>query len=185
MSGILLLHAHSDDIPLWMSFSALKWGGDMLGVTMFDSFVQPSRGFSGCDWLTRRKEDEAAFEILGVTPRFAGFRDDMPDWDGVKGWLVDLRRNNRFDQIYIPAIETGGHEHHNELGRIAGAIWPEATRCLSYTKAGKSRSDKQVPCNGEMIYRKMQALCCYKSQITIDGLGCAPHFLRDQYEYYQ
>jgi len=182
---ILLLHAHNDDIPLWMSFSALKWGGDIFGVTMLDSYVQPSRGFSGCDQRTRRDEDIEAFKVLGITPVFAGFRDDAPDWSDIAVWLSNFRKLHRFDQIYIPAIEEGGHVHHNRLGQIAGTLWPEATRCLSYTKAGKSRSDKQVPCNGEMIYRKMQALCFYKSQITIDGLGCAPHFIRDQYEYHQ
>ena len=68
------------------------------------------------------------------------------------------------------------------MGELGGLVYTNARihRYLTYQrkpKSGKSVDGTEVKPNGIMLYRKMQALLCYRSQIIIDALGCWPHFM--------
>lgn len=88
--------------------------------------------------------------------------------------------------IYAPAIEETGHAHHNLVGTVVNYLFRgrvPITHYLTYTPAGKSTSRERVPVGPGMAAKKLQALACYTSQLDLDST--APHFLREQYEYYQ
>lgn len=178
----LFLSPHNDDAVLFGAFTILR--EKPLVVTVFDSYLQPTRGNKGCDYVTRRKEDEAAFRILGCDFRFMGMRDDRPDWDGVARHLqVADMLNGGVCTVYAPTIEGGGHEHHNRIGEIADQVFGDrVVHYMTYTKAGKS-TGVLVPYEPEWVLLKLKAMACYESQIKLPS--CMPHFTRGLEEYYQ
>ena len=86
------------------------------------------------------------------------------------------------EEVYAPAVEEGGHEQHNMIGRIVADIWrAEATHYLTYTNGrDRSISDRPVPVEPGWISAKFRALAHYESQIKM----WPHHFLAEQREYY-
>lgn len=173
----IFVSPHNDDETLFGTFTILR--EKPLVVVVFDSYVQTNRGLAGT-WQERRAETEAAMEILGVGVQFLGFRDD----DGTVTPDAIGKRLDYFHgtQEFLPAFERDGHYHHNTVALAR----TQATRYLTYTTAGKSVSNCRVPIEDpNWIELKLKALSCYKSQFNLDPrMGCWPHFLRDQTEYY-
>lgn len=180
----LFVSPHNDDAGLFGSFTIQA--RSPLVVTLLDSFVQVNRGHWMCDAKTRRKEDEAAMKVLGCRIEFAKIRDDLQE-PAMREQITQFLSRFNPDEVWIPAVEDGGHEHHNLIGGISEAIFRGTTvhKYLTYTPRGKSTNGSIVPANGTMVLKKLQALACYKTQIEVDALGCWPHFLRDQNEYIQ
>ena len=174
----IFVSPHNDDETLWGAFTLLR--ESPLVVVVFDGHIQASRGIQ-VTWKERREETEAACQILGVSVGFLGFRDDdravIPE--------TILGRMGQFDEAYIPALEVGGHAQHN---LVAAAFEGKANvkRYLTYTVAGKSRSENEVPIlRSEWIDVKHRAMACYRSQMNLDPrMGCHHHFLNDIREYY-
>jgi LmbE family N-acetylglucosaminyl deacetylase len=171
----LLISPHNDDGPLFAAFTLIREKPLML--TVLDSYIQPARGHVGCDAETRRAEDFAACAILNAAVTFLGFRDDRPDWRGVE---AAFRTMEVPEMVWAPAIEDGGHEHHNRIGELAAKVFPRVTFYATYTKAGKS-TGTPVPYEPAWIGKKLRALSCYESQIALKC--CSPHFIREQSEY--
>ena len=174
----LLLSPHNDDETLFASFTILREAPAV--IVVYDSFIQTARGYPGCDWKTRRHETEAALSILGVSKiGFLGLRDDRAtDTAALKAALSVA---GEFETVYAPAVEQGGHEQHNTVGRIAAEVFPNVVSYMTYTNRGKS-TGIPVPFDPEWTLLKLKALACYESQIRLKDN--VEHFMRDQREYY-
>jgi hypothetical protein len=171
----LFISAHNDDAPLWGSFTLQR--ETPMVLTVFDSHIQPARGHAQCDAATRRKEDLEAM--------FSGVPDNEPH-ASIRERIHAALRPWTPTEVWLPAVEDGGHEHHNLVGEIGLEVLKGAKihRYLSYTRTrGKSTNGREVTPTGAMVLKKLQALACYRTQIEIDALGCWPHFIRDQNEY--
>lgn len=178
----LFISPHTDDEALFGSFTLLR--EKPIIAIVFDGYVQEKRG-ARVNADQRRAETLAAMQIFGLSHhvRFLEFRDDDPT---VTAAAIRRRiESMNASEIYAPAIEPGGHHQHNLVGQACEGL-PVAHRYLTYTPAGKSISAQEVPiCDGSWIGLKLRALACYESQHALDPrLGCWPHFLRDQREYY-
>lgn len=183
----LLVSPHNDDAVLFASFTCMR--ERPVVVTVFDSFVQAERGHPDCGRQQRRAEDLAAMKILGCILNFGSVPDNDPS-DGIRGRIqASMSHWSGVTEVWLPAVEEEGHPQHNLVGEIGEEVFSglfgqaKVHRYLTYTSKGKSLSDLRVPCTGPMVFKKLQALSCYRSQIEIDALGCWPHFLRDQTEY--
>lgn len=175
----LFVAPHNDDEVLFGCFTILREKPTVLIV--FDGHVQARRGAS-VTATQRRAESVMAMNILGVPAvRFLGLRDDDPTVT-----VEQVRRRIEgmgAEEIYAPAFEPNGHHQHNLVASACNDL-PVAKRYLTYTPAGKSTSAHEVPIlDGAWIALKLRALACYASQLD-PRLGCRPHFLRDQREYY-
>jgi LmbE family N-acetylglucosaminyl deacetylase len=173
----LFVSPHNDDAALFASFTLQR--ERPLVLTVFDSHVQVSRGHYACDAATRRKEDAAAMEILGCGIAFSGVSDEEPELtikERVRGALSHWTPS----EVWIPAVEDGGHLQHNLVGEIGSDVFAGSKihRYLTYTRThGKSTNGREVKPTGAMMMKKLQALACYRTQIEIDALGCWPHFM--------
>jgi LmbE family N-acetylglucosaminyl deacetylase len=179
----LFLSPHDDDQVLFGSFTLMRERPQV--VICLDSYIQAARGNTGCDLYARARESEWAQAALGVmeppTQRL-GLRDDSP--------IDVLREQLRYklapmvgqvDMVFAPAVEDGGHVHHNMIGELAAKLFPNVTHYMTYTTAGKS-AGVPVPYEPEWLALKLKALACYQSQITL--ASTAEHFIREQREYY-
>jgi LmbE family N-acetylglucosaminyl deacetylase len=179
----LFVSPHNDDAALFGAFTLQREIPRVL--TVFDSYVQVSRGHARCTKEARQREDWLAATTLGCRIDFAGVPDNLSlgvltrTAEALWPWKLAT-------EVWLPAVEPDGHDQHNLVGEIGLDVFSKAKihRYLTYTRAnGKSTNGVPVPCTGAMVLKKLQALACYKTQIEIDELGCWPHFLRDQTEY--
>ena len=93
-----------------------------------------------------------------------GFPDHAPDWGLVKEALQTLGDPTR---VWAPFPEPGGHQHHNVIGSLAGALWPQTIYYSTYTHArGKTTTGTRVQPRGGWVERKREAMACYVSQAT-------------------
>lgn len=181
----LFVSPHNDDAVLFGSFTLQRERPEVL--TVFDSYAQVQRGHAACHAEARRIEDVNAMSLLECTNAWGLVRDDLPIEQArpaVHRVLTDWRKY--VHEVWLPAVEEGGHEQHNLVGEIGLEVFAGARihRYLTYTRThGKSIAGVEVSCNGEMVLMKLRALACYASQISIDALGCVSHFLGDQREY--
>jgi len=175
---------HNDDAVLFGAFTLMR--DRPVVMTVLDSYVQRKRGFADCSAQQRRAEDLLA--ITGVLNRslfFGGVPDDLPLEDMADQVRQVFREVGPVQEVWLPLWEDGGHDHHNLMATVGRQEFPvpQIHWYLTYTKAGKSTGGVAMPCSGQMVRKKLEALACYKSQLDIDALGCYPHFLRDQQEY--
>lgn len=176
---------HTDDECLFGAFTLLR--EKPLVVIVYDGHVQAARGL-GVRWDERRAETRRAMDVLGVASvMFLGLSDADPTVDvwRVRRAINGILDNHRgVSEIYAPAIEERGHVQHNLVG--AAVEGPNVVRYLTYTDQGKSTNGKEVSIlSPDWIEKKLRALACYKSQFSLDKrMGCWPHFLREQTEYY-
>jgi LmbE family N-acetylglucosaminyl deacetylase len=173
----LLVSPHQDDAVLFAAYTLQR--EKPLVLTVYDSFIQVERGHKECTAIARRCEDLEAMNVLGCQVQFGGVPDTM-------GAEAAQRINTLLDEfepeeVWLPAVEIGGHEHHNLVGLIGGRMFSMRARIhryLTYTRTGgKSTGGTEVQPTGAMVRRKLLALACYKTQLEIDALGCWPHFM--------
>lgn len=180
----VFISPHDDDHALFGAFTCLR--ETPILVVVYDGYRQASRGLA-VTAEDRMAETMRAAEILGCGgPLRLGFRDDDPTVtsDRIRARAGEVLNGLRPHEIYAPAIEEGGHAQHNT---VAEAFHDRAWKqYLTYTTAGKSESPFMVPIlEASWIEKKLLALACYKSQFNLDPrMGCWPHFLRNQEEYY-
>lgn len=180
----LFLSPHNDDAILFGCFTLLREQPTVL--TVFDSLIQYARGFPACGLLNRRNEDEAAIKLTGCKVRF-GAVSDMIDGDRIAGFVrLALAREPDPERVWAPAVEDGGHEQHNIVGKIAAELWPgRVTHYMTYRRGhGRSLGREVLPEKPEHVGIKLRALACYGSQMD-PRLGCVPWFLDGQREYVQ
>jgi LmbE family N-acetylglucosaminyl deacetylase len=168
----LFLSPHNDDAVLFGSFTLLR--EEPTVAVVFESRKQ------GPNAETRRQEDRAALEVLGVTPLFLNLPDDQPvEWDRL---ILALQAFSAAIEVYAPLPEELGHPQHNAVGRAAREVFGDRVRYyMTYTREGKSKG-VLVDYLPEWAFKKLKALACYESQILRDDN--VEHFMRDQHEYY-
>lgn len=180
----IFVSPHDDDHALFGAFTCLR--EHPILVVVFDGHLQGQRGLP-VTWQERASETAIAADILECSRVVRlGFSDAgrMPS----PAMIMEAIRMHisGLDHLYIPAIEDDGHEQHNRVGGLCEFSTPH-TRYATYTRnGGKTVTASPVPIlKGEWIASKLQALSVYKSQMNMDPrMGCAPHFLRSQEEYY-
>ena len=179
----LFLSPHNDDETLFGAFTIMRERPQVCVV--FDSFVQPLRGVSGCQCDIRRAETFAALRELVGTPgaSFIGLSDAEDCHPSALAKIV-LSRFPGASHVWAPAFHPDGHAQHNAVALAADSAFPgKVTHYLTYTRnGGKQRGGTEIPPSD--IARKLRALACYGSQLEMDPrLGCWPHFMRDLSEY--
>jgi hypothetical protein len=176
----LFISPHNDDETLFGAFTILREHPAVLIVT--DSQRQEARGISA---IERKRETLQA--LMWLQPTEVHFL-HIPDAElsaETFSPAMDrfLREHGPFEHFYVPAFEEGGNVDHNLIASsLTFANKSMVTEYLTYTTAGKSRSQNMVPFEKDWPLLKMQALACYRSQILEPSTR--DHFLREQYEYY-
>ena len=179
----LLISPHCDDESLFASFTIMAEKPQVLVV--YDSYVQPTRGYTYATAGVRRSETIAALKEMGLEkpPIFLGLRDD--ETDPVK--LAEALGPHvvSAEKLWAPAPEEeGGNRHHELVGRfVQNKLGRRNVEYyLTYSSKGKSTSSRAFYPTPDMVIRKHRALARYVSQIEVPD--CRPHFLRSQEEYY-
>lgn len=196
ISSSIFVSPHDDDHALFGAFTCLREAPIL--VVVFDSFTQAKRGLPATHEI-RMLETRKAATILGCNVIIRlGFRDDDDSITPHQirsrlGELLGGIGTRRIRRIFSPAFEIGGHKHHNLVATTFGMPIPDLpqrdpmiTYYATYTTSGKTESGYAVPIlDGTWIQKKLQSLACYPSQMNLDPrMGCWPHFLRAQEEYY-
>lgn len=163
----LLLSPHNDDETLFAAFTILRHRPTV--VTCFQSFVQEQRG--GPTWQTREAETVRAVSCLGADrPIQLLVRDDKPDETMLRSLLTHIRDADRWDIVFAPAVEEGGHDQHNLVGELAVEIFGgfRVMLYLTYVRgSGKTRSDCEAPYEPGWPSAKLRAMAEYESQIEL------------------
>lgn len=179
---MLFLAPHNDDETLFGSFTLIRHKPHVIVCT---KSKKQSLTIPSITYEMREQETARAMEVLGCTWHNWPTWDVQPQYDAeaMGCWLEAW---SHVERVFAPAIESGGHPHHNLIGRVADqAFGDRVTHYMTYTAAGKSTSHREVEFEPAWIALKLQALGCYPSQIAHRELGCWPHFLRDQREFYE
>lgn len=179
----IFLAPHHDDSVLWGSFTLLR--EKPLVLVVLDSYVQPQRGYKdGANEIREQEEISAVKGVYGCPVEFMHYRDDTPDWGAIEQRFYSIQNVVDIEHVWAPAVEEGGHAHHNAIGKLAAKCFPnQVTHYTTYTKSGKSVGRVKVSCEPEWIILKHRAMTCYRSQIYLEN--CREHFMRDLHEWYQ
>jgi len=170
----LLLAPHADDESLFAFYTMMREDADVL--LMLDSGEK------------RREEFAAAMEVSGrMGDRWIwnSVPEDNPDWLAV-GELTLLLAVD-YDLLIAPAWEEGGHEHHNEVARLADRlntlIHIPSIRYLTYKRGHGRTVGVEVVADPAERDLKLAALQCYQSQW--ENPATAPWFPGGEYGTYQ
>jgi LmbE family N-acetylglucosaminyl deacetylase len=181
----LFLAPHNDDETLFGAYTILRHQPWV--VIVLRSFVEATWR-NGPNYHTREKETRLALQTLGNNGGAYEqwpYRDSNPPWLDIMDDLGTMSEDLDIEHVWAPAIEHGGHEHHNLLGQIARDVFPadRVTYYLTYThRGGKSTDGILVPREKGWKDLKKKALSRYESQIALPET--AMHFSRDLEEYY-
>lgn len=189
MSAILL-SPHNDDL-LFSAYLGLRYEAQI--ITVFDSYAQPSRSWLRdsdrirCMAPQRRHEDIQAAQALGLPIRFMGIPDTGHEDGGVERQMLDYWNSIGYPRpnvLIAPLWEEGGHEQHNLVAKFADQLpVPKVVLYTTYKRElGRTREGMEVTPEPSWVLKKLRALACYESQITIGELGCWPWFM-DLHEY--
>jgi hypothetical protein len=165
----ILIQPHDDDAFLFACFTLIR--ERPLLVTVFDSYLQPSRGIQGCSARERRRETNQACMVLGDLPSLRlGFRDDAkPTTEQIALRLGECVGDLGGAAIWAPAQEPFGHPQHDLCAPLGNRHY------MTYTERGKSvgREVEFVP---RWLQIKLIALSCFESQFQ-SATGCVDHFI--------
>jgi len=173
----LLLEPHHDDAVLFASWTVLRHRPHI--VTCFASYVQEARG--GPHDATRDRETEAALRHLNAPSwQKLPVRDDHPDSEMLEALLREIDADQEWTVVFAPAVELGGHDHHNLVGHLAEEVFgrERLQPYLTYVRGqGRSRSANEVPFEPHWPALKFRAMSAYSSQINLPD--CRPWFAAD------
>ena len=133
----------------------------------------------------RVHETQGAMMILGCEWEQLDFSEAEPDWQGVERCLASYADDLDIGRVFAPAVEDGGHAHHNMVGGIARLVFGEdVTSYTTYTRSGgRSKGDLEVFPTEGCLAAKLAALACYTSQI--EEPSTRPWFLGPFREWYE
>lgn len=161
----LLLAPHHDDEVLWCSWSILRYQPHV--IICLRSDLQEKRGM-GITNAQRVTETSRALWWLGdPSSEFWQFSDANPDWEGFKAKLYEFAATHEdLERVFAPAVEEGGHDQHNEVGRIAVEVFGGVEPYLTYVRGSGRSIGTEVPFEPGWPAKKLRALSCYESQIA-------------------
>lgn len=176
----LFLSPHNDDECLFGTWSLLAEHPHV--VVCLRSFKQAGLGISA---QAREAETRAAMRVLGCEWEQGTQPDTMPDMEALEAMMRATDRERNPERVYAPAIEDGGHEQHNLIGRLAAEVFRERVQpYLTYRRGHmRTRSENEVRFQPEWPVLKLQALSCYRSQIMLNATR--PWFLDDTLREYR
>lgn len=176
----LAFEPHHDDVALFAAFEAQRLQAHV--VTVLESHVQAARGLPITQQM-RAAENDCAMRELGLEWTQWTYRDDGPAWDQVLVAMRLIDERLQPEWVLAPAVEEGGHDHHNEAGKLAREVFgTRVVAYLTYTRhSGRSRAGTPVVPTREQIGRKHRALACFRSQIAEPST--ASWFVGDLAEY--
>jgi LmbE family N-acetylglucosaminyl deacetylase len=162
----LFLSPHNDDETLFGAYTLIREQPHV--IVVLRSFVEASWE-NGPPYHVRETETRKALGVLGLPAAYEQwpYRDSNPDWDEIADQLGAYSEDCDIEHVWAPAVELGGHEHHNMLGEIARDVFPaeSVTYYLTYIHGkGKSCDGIVVPTSHEWEMKKVKALQQYKSQ---------------------
>lgn len=178
----LLLAPHNDDETLFAAYTVLKHACDVIVVL---------RGVKdgGTDQANLRAGESAyACSYLAAGSfRQWHYSDRAPDWPAIKSAIHDTVAAG-YDLVFAPAVELGGHEHHNAIGNLADEVCRELevelTAYMTYVRGrGRSSGSHRVVPGPGYRSRKLAAMSCYLSQI--DNPDMLPWFTEWEKEWYE
>ena len=155
----VLFEPHHDDAVLFACYTLLRVQPHV--VTVLSRTSDPSR----------RWETESAMECLGLgLPSQWDFPEKTADWDKVGYKMQDLDGSRlEIQHVWAPLVEDGGHEDHNEVGRLASEIFAgRVSFYATYRRGfGRTRTDTEVIPEPDWSAIKFRAMSCYSSQINL------------------
>lgn len=158
----VLLSPHNDDETLFAAYACLAHRPFV--VICLRSELQERRG--GPSAATREAETDSAMAILGCPWTQWKFSDaERVPRNTLEIWMRHLQATH--DVVIAPAVEEGGHEHHNLVGELAREVWGSEVIAYTTYRRGHGRTEvgnRTVP-DPDWIVRKHAALACYRSQI--------------------
>lgn len=149
----LLFAPHGDDESLFAAYTVLRFRPRV--VVVLDCGP------------TRMVETERALDMLGVTEwEQWPFHDRAPDWAAVENAMRLTDERLEPTRVFAPAVELGGHDHHNHVGHLAeGVFGDRVTSYLTYVRGeGRSTSTAESAYENGWPALKAAALECYRSQ---------------------
>ncbi len=175
-----MLLTTDDDETLFAFYQLLRL--KPVVIVVLRSHVEHRQG--GPTFEVREAETDCAMNVAGVEWEQWRYPDDDPDWRTVDREM----RTAAFDAdlVIAPAMEDGGHEHHNAIAAIARLMCAQTriplSQYLTYQR-GHGRSDHGIPVEPTLAEweLKQQALACYASQAAFGPT--APWFGEDQREF--
>lgn len=182
----LVISPHNDDEGLFVGYTIARV--NPLVLVVYDSYVQPARGFPKAGLIERQTESQIAVLHLArglAKVRFCGLRDDT-EYSSLQIFESICKKvPEEVDEIWAPAYEEGGHAQHNLVAMAADNFGCLVHRYTTYTRhLGRTRTPNVVqPANGDHVIRKLLALSAYRSQIEIEELGCRSWFTSGLDEY--
>lgn len=161
----VLLSPHNDDETLFAAYSCLMHQPRVV-VCLYPD-LQERRG--GPPASVRIAETEAAMAILGcLWTQWAFSEAETVPYNTLEIWMRELRES--YDTVIAPAIENGGHAHHNLIGSLALEVWG-GSNIYPYTTYrrgfGRTVGERPIEPLPEWIAKKHEALACYRSQIAL------------------
>lgn len=160
----LLLAPHNDDCELFACYTAIRYRPHVIICLRSERMAASSYPLPHIDHETREAETAEAMSLLGLEWTQWTFGDGDPDWDAVD---AAMRRLEYIDgRVFAPAVEDGGHPHHNRIGDLARRVFGDRLTAYTTYTNGTVRS-KGAPVAFEPGWPdlKRQAIDCYRSQI--------------------
>lgn len=184
----VLLEPHDDDAALFATATCLRERPQV--ITCLRSYRQDA------NFARREVETWKAMQILGCPWTQWEFRDDAPDWPGLRKAIQALA--DQFDHCFapFPRWNENGHDpaqptppghgilQHDRIGQFAlDAFGDRYTGYLTYLRwGGKDFHGTPVKFEPEWPVLKLRALACYESQLCRPEI--LPHFFGDLNEFY-
>ena len=160
MNHDVVIAPHNDDEALFCAYPCIQYSP--LVIVCLRSHVEAGWR-PPVIYETRERESAAACEILGCEYEQWGHPDNAPDWKALRADLERLAPT----RVWAPLPEEGGHPHHNFIGALAGALWPQTIYYATYTHAGgKTTTGTRVVPKKGWEERKREAMACYASQAS-------------------
>lgn len=159
------LSPHNDDVELFACYETLRHDADVIVCLRSARMGTPGYPPPLVDHQTRERETAGAMDVLGLDWGQWEFLDSQPDWDALRHRLEGLAAV--YDHAIAPAVEVGGHEHHNRIGLMALDAFEKVTPYLTYTyPSTRSTGGSRVEPQDGWPELKLQALSHYDSQAT-------------------
>lgn len=168
---VLAIGAHPDDIELGCAGALLahRQAGDDITMLVVTGGERGPGGFS--DLVGRRREQEAAADLIGAHLYWGGLRDCSVEPDAITVELIEeVMDGVGADLIYVHAPEDSHQDHRAIAVSTLGAA-RRLTDILHYQSPSTLRFDPTVFVDiADHLDAKLAALHCHRSQVELSAM---------------